>query len=55
MDDLSLRMLIESFLRNVEKCEDAASDGVELIGATWPPGLNRLYDILYGMLWIEHE
>ena len=55
MDDLSLRMLIESFLRNVEKCEDAASDGVELIGATWPPGLNRLYDIPYGMLWIERE
>ena len=29
--------------------------GVELIGATWPPGLDRLYDIFYGMLWIEHE
>jgi hypothetical protein len=55
MDDLSLRMLIESFLRNVEKCEHAAGDGVELIGATWPPGLDRLYDILDGMLWIEHE
>ena len=55
MDDLSLRVLIESFLRNVEECEHAAGDGIELIGATWPLGLDRLYEILHGMLRIEHE
>ena len=55
MDDLSFWMLIESLLRNVEECKYAAGDGIELIGATWPLGLDRLYEILHGMLRIEHE
>ena len=55
MDDLSLRMLIESFLRNVEKCEHAAGDGIELIGATWPLSLNRLDEVLHWMARIQHE
>jgi len=55
MDDLSFRMLIESFLRNVEECEHAAGDGIELVGATRPLGLNRLHEVFHGMLRIEHE
>ena len=55
MDDLSFRMLIESFLRDVEECEHAAGDGIELIGATWPLGLNRLHEVLHWTVRIEHE
>ena len=55
MDDLSFWMLIESLLRNVEECKYAAGDGIELIGATWPLGLNRLYEVLHWMVRIEHE
>jgi len=55
MDDLSFRMLIKDFLRKVEECEHAAGDGIELIGATWPLGLNRPYEVLHWMVRIEHE